>query len=97
MQSIKKLLNDSSRVKKPLEFKNRRDELVHLITEGINQTRVGTKWGKITKRTVALRINSNPYLSKDDGEVDLLYKECEKKGNYSKFFWVTKKLSTPSA
>lgn len=78
---------------KKVEYKNRRDELVSLFVEAINKSREGTKFKKVDKRLVALRLNSNPFLAKDDGEVELLLKECKSKNNFSKFWWVTKKLS----
>jgi hypothetical protein len=74
---------------KKREFINYRDELVTHFVEGINQLRAGTKFKPITKRTVALRLNRNPLLSKNDGEVAYLLKHCQGKKNYSKFFWVT--------
>lgn len=73
----------------PVAFKSRRDELVSRITEGINNRRIGTKYKPLTTRTVAIRINLNPAISKDDGELELLIKDCERVGNYKKFFWVT--------
>lgn len=73
----------------PVAFKSRRDELVSRITDGINAHRIGTQWKPISTRTVAIRINLNPAISKDDGELELLIKDCESKGNYKKFFWVT--------
>lgn len=71
-------------------FRSRRDELVSEITAGINASRVGTKFKPITERAVAIRINKNPFLAHDDGEIAYLLKQCRERGNFSKFFWVTK-------
>lgn len=71
-------------------FKSRRDELVSLITEDINRLRIGTQYKTITKRTVALKINRNPFLSCSDDEVELLFKKCKSKGSYALFFYITK-------
>ncbi len=70
-------------------FRSRRDELVSLMTEGINFYRVATKWKPIAKRTVALLINKNPFLAHSDDEIELLYNECLNQGSFAKFFWVT--------
>lgn len=75
---------------KEVIYKNRRDELVSKITDDINKLREGTKFAKVSKKMIALRLNSNPFLAKDDGEVELLFKECNQKQNYSKFWWLTK-------
>lgn len=68
-------------------FKNRRAELISRLTEGINARRLGTKWKPETTRRVAIRVNSNKFLAKDDGELELLIKECESKDNFKKFYW----------
>lgn len=71
-------------------YRNRRDELVNLITSDINLLRVGTKYKPTTTAVIAKMINRNPFLAKSDGEVELLYKECNARRNYSKFFYVLK-------
>lgn len=71
-------------------FRSRRDELVSNITKGINKLRVGTQYKPITEKRVALLINKNPFFKGRDGEIELLYKTCEEKGSYSKFFYITK-------
>ena len=71
------------------KFKNWRAELISRLVKGINDARAGTKFKPITERVAAIRANSNPFL-KNDGELELLIKDCEKRGNYSRFFWVTK-------
>lgn len=73
------------------KFKSRRDELVSNITDYINRERQSAGYKPLTKRVIALQINKNPFLSKDDDEVDLLYKDCVRKGNFKKFWWVTNK------
>ncbi len=73
-------------------FRNYRDELVAEFVDGINKSRIGTKFKPITAREVALRINKNAFLAKheNNGEVAYLLKQCKERNNYSKFFWVTK-------
>lgn len=71
-------------------FRSRRDELVSNITKGINKLRVGTQYKPITEKRVALLINKNPFFKGRDGEIELLYKTCEEKKSYSKFFYITK-------
>lgn len=91
MESLHSQINpEAYKTTRQSKFRSRRDELVSLITDGINGYRVGTKWKPITARTVALLINRNPALAKDDGEIELLYKECMAKGSFSKLFWVVK-------
>lgn len=87
MQSITVLI-ENFEVKTPqVLFKNKRDELVSLIVEDINKLRLGTEYKPTNKRIIALRLNSNPFYAKDDGEVELLYKTCCAKKNYSKLFY----------
>lgn len=66
-----------------------KDEVVSEITEGINKERIGTKYKPITERTVAIRINRNPYL-KERNECYLLLKKCKEVGFTKMFFWATK-------
>lgn len=72
-----------------VEYKNRRDEIISLLVEDINSLRRNTKYKPVTKRQIAIRANSNPFLKSDD-ELDLIRKDCEKKRSYSHFFWITK-------
>jgi hypothetical protein len=69
------------------KYKNRRDELVSLIVEDINRIREGTQYKKVTKKMIAIRLNSNPFYAKDDGEVQMLYNNCKARANYSKLFY----------
>lgn len=69
-------------------YKNRRDELVSILTDGINIERTKAGYKNLSKKTIAIKINGNPFLSKDNGELELLINECRKKGNYKKFWWV---------
>lgn len=75
---------------KPNQFKNERDELVQQITDSINLLRVGTKYPPITKKEVALRLNSNPKLAKheNNGEVRYILNECNKRRTFSWFFYI---------
>lgn len=80
-------------------YRNQRDELVAHFVRGINELRVGTKFKPITPKMVAIRINKNPFLARNDSEVYNLLKHCQNKKNYAKFFWVTnesKKTDTPA-
>lgn len=70
-------------------FKTRREELIARLTDGINLKRVGTKYKPVTTKQIAIRINRNPFFKGRDGELELLIRTCEEKGNYSKFFYVT--------
>ena len=69
-------------------FRSRRDELISRLTDGINMKRIGTKYKPVTERSIAIRVNKNPYFKGQDGELELLIKTCEEKGSYSKFFFV---------
>lgn len=80
---------------KPLEvkkslYKNRRDEIISLMTLSINRLREGTEVKPTTKRLVALRANRNPYLSKSDSELEYVMNECLRKGSFSYFYYITK-------
>jgi hypothetical protein len=91
MKQIGELFNRNieDTFKSKCKYRNRRDEIISLMTESINKKREGTDVKPTTKRLVALRANRNPFLLSDD-ELWFEYKECERKGNYSHFFWVTK-------
>lgn len=69
------------------KFKTRRAELISRLTNGINSLRIHTKYKPTTERLVAIKTNKNPFLKSDD-ELENLINECERKSNYSKFFWV---------
>lgn len=77
---------------KQKSFKSRRDELNHRLHDGIwaEAKRTGynldEKWdvGEIAKRAYRC-----PGLKNDD-EFELLIKTCEERGDYKKFWWVTK-------
>lgn len=73
----------------PTTYKSFRDQIISQMTEEINTLRIGTKYKPVTKRMIAIRANSNPFL-KSDGELELVYKTCSKKGNFSHFFYITK-------
>lgn len=82
-------------------FKTRRDELVGAFVKGINLERLGGSFPQILPKEVALRLAMNPALKRhdQDGEVELLLKECQTAGTYKKFFWacpMNKKLSPPN-
>ena len=60
------------------------------MTLEINKLRENTTFKPITKRLLALRVNKNPFLSKDDDELELVFKECLKCGSFAKLFWMCK-------
>jgi hypothetical protein len=72
----------------PSIYKTRRAEIVAEFVKEINLERINTKFKPITHKEVALRLNMNPKLAKDDGECELLLKTCIAKESFSKFFWV---------
>lgn len=90
MQSISNLIKEY----KPIQtiYKNKRDEILTLMVDEINKLREGTNFKKETKANLAKRINMNVFLkgNENDGELELLYKECHAKNNYSKLYWVLK-------
>lgn len=71
-------------------FRSRRDELIDRLVNGINLSRIGTKYKPVTLRQISIRVNKNPFFKGRDGELELLIKTCEEKGSYSKFFYITK-------
>jgi hypothetical protein len=89
MLSISEVVKNIEIKKSEIKLKNWRDELVTNFTQALNKERVISGYKPLTKKAVALLINRNPYLSKNDGEVDLLFKDCIKKGNFKKFWWAT--------
>ena len=91
MESLSKLIQTKNFELK-VSFKSRRDEIISKMVEEINKLREGTAFRKETKANLAKRINMNPFLKgKDnDGELELLYKECHKKNNYSLLYWTLK-------
>lgn len=65
-------------------FKDQRAELFYRLLEGWNKERIQNGYKPLTQKRLASAINSNPFLRKDDGELELLIKECEQKGSYKK-------------
>lgn len=70
-------------------YKNKRAELIAEAVKDINLLRLGTKFKPITERLLAIKCNKNPFL-KLDSELELVIKDCKKKRNYSKLFYVLK-------
>lgn len=69
-------------------FRSRKEELIDRLVKGINISRIGTKYKPVTAKEVALRINYNGFFTGRPDHLEVLINECEKKGNYSKFFFV---------
>lgn len=88
MLSITNVISNYQYKRGEKQFRKRRDWLVHLITEGINRERIGTDYKPVTELRVAILLNKNPILARSDDEVEYLYKVCNEKGNFSKFWWV---------
>lgn len=89
MKPIEELLQRKEIKKEAPRFKNRRDELICRLTEGINKLREGTKYKPVTTRFMAIKVNQNPFLKSDD-ELELEIKNCESKGSYAHLFWLIK-------
>ena len=89
MESLFSKINPEDYLKGPKTLhRSHRDELVDKFVLGINRERLGTQYKPILAKEVALRINKNPFLKGRDGEVELLYKTCEKKGSFKYFFYI---------
>lgn len=73
-----------------VEYKSKRDEIISKIVDDINLLRVGTIYKPVTKRLMAVKINQNPFLSKDDTALEELFNECHNKMDYKKLWWVLK-------
>lgn len=71
------------------EFKQtRRDYLFYKLLNGWNLERAKAGFKPLSTKRLASAINSNPFLKDDDGELELLIKECEQKGNYKKAHFI---------
>jgi hypothetical protein len=79
---------DKYKVNSEVKLRGLRDELIQRLTDGINKSRIGTKYKPITEKTVAIRVNKNPFFIGRNDHLEVLIKECEKRSNYSKFFFV---------
>lgn len=67
-------------------YKNRRDEIISLMVEDMNELRKVAGLKPLTKRTVAIRLNRNPFYAKDDTAVENLYLMCKGWKHYGKFW-----------
>lgn len=70
------------------EYKSRRDELFFRLLNGWNTARKEAGYLPLNTKRLAVAINNNPWLKKDDGALETLIVECEKKGNYKKAQWI---------
>lgn len=75
-------------LKVDVPYKSWRDELFHRLWNGWNRARESAGFPKLSKSRLAIAINLNPFLKKDDGELELLIKECERVGNYKKAHFI---------
>ncbi len=67
-----------------------RESLINQFIENINRERVGTTYPPVNKKTIAIRINRNPFL-KESWQLEGLLKKCKGSDNFSKiFFWAVK-------
>jgi len=73
-------------------YRNRREEIIGELVEGINKSRLGTKFKPITARWLSIQINRNPFLCGEGGtqELEYLKKESERVGNYKRLFYILK-------
>lgn len=94
MKTIKELIENRSEPTKS-EFKNRRAELIFRLGQGINKERVARKLKPWSLAYLAVRTNMNPFLGKSDAEFEYLIKQCEEKGNYSKYNFMTQAKNVP--
>lgn len=63
-------------------------EIISKMTLHINELRKGTKYKPVTERYISIKINKNPFLTRE--ELYFVFKGCQKKNSYSHFFWITK-------
>ena len=89
MTDTKSLFSMTGYSPKQSPYKNWRAELIAEAVKDINLLRQGTKYKPTTERLIAIKCNRNPFL-KNDGELELLLRECRNKRNYSKLFFVLK-------
>ncbi len=95
-QKINKITNTASLFSmtgfsiKKSPYINRRDQLIKELVEGINKERSRTNFKPTTPRLLAIQINKNPFLSKDDDALEEIKKECEAMGSYWKLYWLIK-------
>lgn len=85
----KNLFSQSGISFKQSPYRNKRDELIGEAVKDINKLREGTNFKPITARLLSIKINRNPML-KLDSELELVLKDCRKKGNFKKLFWILK-------
>lgn len=71
-------------------YKSKRDEIISLAVNDINKLREGSRYVPITKRLLAIKLNKNPFLSKDTTALEELYQECHSKMDYRKLWWLLK-------
>lgn len=88
MENIKQHLDINKYKVGKSEYKNHRDFLIKNAVKEINKLREGTNFKKETAKGLAIRINQNPFLSKDDGELEYILSICSMKGNYSRLYWI---------
>lgn len=69
-------------------YKTRRDELFYRLLNGWNIKRVEAGYMPLSKTRLATAINRNPFLKKDDGELELLINQAEEVGNYKKIHFI---------
>lgn len=66
------------------EYKSRRDELFFRLLNGWNTSRKEAGYLPLNAKRLAVALNSNPFLKKDDTALEAIIRECEAKGNYKK-------------
>lgn len=78
---------------KAKNFNSERAELIQKFIDRIDEERVGTDYGPVQPKAVALKINQNPRL-KEMSDLYAFYQKCEKAKSFGACFFYFTKLST---
>ena len=82
MQHIANITQTFNFQREENNYKKRRDELFYRLLNGWNRERKKAGFDPISNERLATAINKNPILKRDDGELELLIKTNEERGNY---------------
>ncbi len=83
MKDISSILTQSRPEPSTWDFKNRRQELIQLFVDRINQERIGTNFPPVT----AKRLNCQYLWTMTTWDLDIFYKQCGEYGNFGKCFF----------
>lgn len=71
-----------------IDIRSLRDKFIDEAFEKINNARIGTKWKPLSKRAIAIHINT---CCKSDTDIHFFQKKCQQANSYSQcFFGLTK-------